>query len=701
MRLPTLFALLSLAAEGNVITLRSMYGSLESPNFPEPYPPNHQLVWELRVPHGLRIRLDFSHFHLEPSYLCEYDRVKVEAEAEVLGVFCGLVSSDTEMVPGSLSLVSPSWSMTVTFTSDFSNEERVSGFRAHYTAEDIDECLEQKEAPQCDHFCHNFIGGFYCSCRHGYQLHSDNRTCTVQCSDLVFHQSSGVLQSPDFPRFYPRSSDCQYQIQVQTGFRIRLDFDPVFDVEDHPEAKCPYDYVKVVSGSQVFGPFCGSVAPGPIQTESSSVTVKFHSDDSGENKGWSLKYSTTEVDCGPPPLVPNAQIVDGNKPAFGARVLYLCESRTSNQTIGTSKASNQTSNQTIGTSKASNQTSNQTIEVACGADGIWRTETGTDRPSCPSGCGVSRSLVWSRVKRIVGGRTAELGMFPWQVLIRVQDRTRVPDQTWFGSGSLLSESWVLTAAHILRSRRRDGTVAAVRAVDVQVFLGVKNTRRLHEAQQRTVGVVVLHPDFDPQNYNHDIALVWLSEAAHMNEVISPVCLPPIREESDPLQPHFLGVVSGWGLTSAASGPATDPTQDSTQDPTQDSTQDPTQYPTQDLVSLVQLQGVPSEQLQWVFLPVVSRAECEESYRSLSTAFTIGPHMFCAGFQEGGRDSCSGDSGGAYVGRGWGRGRWTVLGIVSWGAPEDCGSEKVYGVYTRVQPYVDWVYNETGLDPDQD
>lgn len=43
---------------------------------------------------------------------------------------------------------------------------------------DVDECSDRADEDLlCDHFCHNYIGGFYCSCRYGYLLHSDNRTC--------------------------------------------------------------------------------------------------------------------------------------------------------------------------------------------------------------------------------------------------------------------------------------------------------------------------------------------------------------------------------------------------------------------------------------------------------------------------------------------------------------------------------------------
>lgn len=713
MSLPLLLALLSLtAAEAHVIALSSMYGSLESPNFPEPYPQQLDLVWELRVQPGFRIRLDFTDFHLEPSYLCEYDRVTVQADSEVLGLFCGSESTDTEAVPGDGSIRSPSNSLRVNFRTDYSDEERYTGFRGHYTAEDIDECKEQlDEDLLCDHFCHNFMGGFYCSCRHGYQLHLDNRTCSVYCRDEVFRQRSGVLRSPDFPGPYPKSSDCQYQIQVQTGFRVRLEFEPLFDVEDHPDITCPYDYVKVVAGSREFGPFCGNKSPGLIQTESSSVIIEFHSDDSGENQGWSLNYTTTGsvcpspeippntvltpvqseysfpdhalftcqsgysmfqdgqqlqhvqvtclssgswssstprcqvVDCGAPRLLDQAQLIyldPHNSTTFGSRVQYQCEAQNQSSAFNFSLT-----------------------EFSCGADGEWtNSETGTRLPSCSTGCGVSRSLP-SLVKRVVGGRSAEPGMFPWQVLVAVRDQTRIPEQSWFGGGSLLSESWVLTAAHVLRSPRRDGSVRPVFPEHVQVFLGLHSSSLKHLSEQRSVEAVVLHPDFQPQNYDNDIALLKLSRAVQFDDVIRPICLPPIRSQTDPPlpEPHTLGVVAGWGVSD------TNASRSSPSDPAP---------PT-------------SDPLRFVRLPVVTQSECRASYASRSGAYNISDAMFCAGFAQGRHDTCLGDSGGGFVMQhGGGRGRWVVLGVVSWAGPEDCGTERVYGVYTRVEHYRSWI-----------
>lgn len=61
----------------------------------------------------------------------------------------------------------------------------------------------------------------------------------------MFRERFGILSSVDFPAPYPKSCDCSYRIEVEEGFRLRLQFDSRFDVEDHPDVSCPYDYVKV------------------------------------------------------------------------------------------------------------------------------------------------------------------------------------------------------------------------------------------------------------------------------------------------------------------------------------------------------------------------------------------------------------------------------------------------------------------------
>nr|XP_020515672.2 mannan-binding lectin serine protease 1 [Labrus bergylta] len=692
-----------------------MYGSLQSPNFPEPYPRDTQLRWNISVPFGFHIKLYFSHFDLEPSYLCEYDYVKVEADGEVLALFCGREETDTEVVPSQQLITSPRNSLSVVFTSDFSNEERYSGFMAHYSAVDVDECSERAdENLLCDHFCHNYIGGYYCSCRYGYLLHSDNRTCTVECSGGVFRECSGVLSSVDFPSPYPKSSECLYRIEVEQGLRLRLFFDPHFDVEDHPDIICPYDHVKIKAGSTEFGPFCGDRSPGEIQTDTNIITVVFHSDNSGDNTGWRIKYTSTGSQCVVPEAPPHALMNPLQSVySFKDHMLFTCEegyrlqkdaeyldhyqvvcqadgawsSSPPNCTMvdcGSPKAVamadlvfDSHDNNTMFGSTVQYVCREDAINVSysCGPKGEWVSSSGSKLPSCrpanSSACGQPARYPPPQVKRVVGGRSAGPGLFPWQVLLSVEDLSRVPEDRWFGSGALLSESWVLTAAHVLRSQRRDTSVVPVAPQHIKVSLGLHDAADRGSSLIRSVKLLLLHPDFQPNNYNNDIALLKLTERVEFTELIRPVCLPPLHNKGDPPAPlpNSLGVVAGWGISN-------------------DNTSSSSGAPP----------SLTSDVLQFVKLPVVSQDECQASYASRSISYNITDNMFCAGFFEGGRDTCLGDSGGAFVMEDRVSRRWVVFGLVSWGGPEECGSQRVYGVYTRVAKYVEWIQEQLHAAP---
>lgn len=287
-----------LKASSHTVELNDMFGQIRSPGYPDSYPSDSEVTWNITVPEGFRIKLYFMHFNLESSYLCEYDYVKVETEDQVLATFCGRETTDTEQTPGQEVVLSPGSFMSVTFRSDFSDEERFTGFDAHYMAVDVDECKEREdEELSCDHYCHNYIGGYYCSCRFGYILHTDNRTCRVECSDNLFTQRTGLITSPDYPNPYPKSSECFYTIELEEGFMVSLQFEDIFDIEDHPEVPCPYDFIKIKAGPNAYGPFCGEKAPEPISTQSHSVQILFHSDNSGENRGWRLSYRAAGNEC--------------------------------------------------------------------------------------------------------------------------------------------------------------------------------------------------------------------------------------------------------------------------------------------------------------------------------------------------------------------------------------------------------------------
>uniref|UniRef100_A0AAY4EZZ3 chymotrypsin n=1 Tax=Denticeps clupeoides TaxID=299321 RepID=A0AAY4EZZ3_9TELE len=129
------------------------------------------------------------------------------------------------------------------------------------------------------------------------------------------------------------------------------------------------------------------------------------------------------------------------------------------------------------------------------------------------GCGVPAiPPVVTGYARIVNGEEAVPHSWPWQVSL--QDFTGFH----FCGGSLISETWVVTAAHC----------------NVRYWLVLSMS-----------AAVFTHPEWNPSTINNDIALIKLASPVSLNDRVSPVCL---AEASDNFNPGMTCVTSGWGLT---------------------------------------------------------------------------------------------------------------------------------------------------------
>lgn len=251
--------------------------------------------------------------------------------------------------------------------------------------------------------------------------------------------------------------------------------------------------------------------------------------------------------------------------------------------------------------------------------------------------------------RVVEGWDAEIGLAPWQVML-----FRKSPQELLCGASLISDRWVLTAAHCLLYPPWDKNFTEN---DVLVRIG-KHSRTRYERSIEKISMlekIYIHPRYNwKENLDRDIALLRLKKPITFSNYIHPVCLPDKETAIRLLRAGYKGRVTGWGnlrevWTSSAA-------------------------------------EVQPSVLQVVNLPIVERPVCKAS-----TRIRITDNMFCAGFKpdEGKRgDACEGDSGGPFVMKSPFNNRWYQMGIVSWG--EGCDRDGKYGFYTHVFRLKKWI-----------
>ncbi len=240
-----------------------------------------------------------------------------------------------------------------------------------------------------------------------------------------------------------------------------------------------------------------------------------------------------------------------------------------------------------------------------------------------------------RSPRIIGGHEAEAGAWPW-VAALIHSDVQSLYYGHFCGGALIDATWVITAAHCTY----DFATPLVPA-DIDAVLGVHDLAD-DVGQRIRVKTIIRHPKYIPNKNAYDIALLELEHPSTQE----PVILFAGGSGGD-LPQSLVGepaTVIGWGSTSGNYG-----------------------YP---------------QKLQQVTIPIVDHALCVAVY----SPGTINESMLCAGYPEGGKDSCAGDSGGPLMV--FRDGEWVEVGIVSWG--EGCAQPDLFGVYSRISAFVDFL-----------
>lgn len=246
-------------------------------------------------------------------------------------------------------------------------------------------------------------------------------------------------------------------------------------------------------------------------------------------------------------------------------------------------------------------------------------------------CGIPNAAVDGR---IINGAEATPHQFPWVVALFISGGS-------FCTASLISDQWVLTAAH-----------CAEGALYFDVYLGAHNVRVTEPTRLEIRATEkYVHPDWNSATVQNDVALIKLPAPVDITgDLVRPICLVEPGVTND-----FVGqeaLLAGWGKT--ADGP-----------------------------------GGISPTLQTTKVTVITNAECANTYGAL----IIRNGTICTSFTDTNSGTCNGDSGSAMSYNN--NGAYTQIGVTSFVSSAGCASGNPDG-YARLTTYRDWIKATSGV-----
>ncbi|XP_010082473.1 PREDICTED: suppressor of tumorigenicity 14 protein [Pterocles gutturalis] len=606
--------------------------SFTTPGFPNsPYPNNALCYWTLRADANSIISLTFRTLELEQctddsDYIKVYNSLS-PVEPHALVRLCGSYAPSYN-----LTFLSSQNVMLVTLVTN--KEGRFPGFKAEF--------FQLPKMKAC--------GG-------------------------ALRGESGTFTTPYYPAHYPPVTDCVWNIEVPSKNNVKVRFNMFFVLEPGiPVSSCTKDYVQI-NGTR----YCGERSQFVVASTNNKIEVRFHSDQSYTDTGFSAEYlSYDSSDPCPGKFTCNTgRCIDRSMRCDGwLDCVDGSDERACTCTEQQFRCQNGWCKPKFWVCDNVNDCGDNSDELQCSCaadsfkcdngrcipntqkcDGKDNCGDGSDEGSCSTvhttvpckdytyKCR-SGSCISKQNPECDGEQDCEDNSD--------EDNCKGPGQVSLhakGQGhtcgaSLISESWLVSAAHCFLQMQ------GIRYSDPSLwtaYLGLTNqgNRNGANVQTRKIKRIISHPYFNDYTYDYDIAVMELQTPVTFSSVVQPICLPDATHNF-PVGKDLW--VTGWGATSEG--------------------------------------GSGASILQKAEIRIINQTVCNQLLTDQLT-----PRMMCVGILTGGVDACQGDSGGPLVSV-EASSRMFLAGIVSWG--DGCAQRNKPGVYSRVTSLRAWIKQQTGL-----
>ncbi|XP_039595033.1 CUB and sushi domain-containing protein 1-like [Polypterus senegalus] len=305
-------------------------GTIYSPGFPNEYPNSKDCTWQISVPHGHGVYINFTLLQTEPvnDYIAVWDGP--DQTYPQLGVFSGNTALETAY--------SSSNQVLIKFHSDFSTGGL---FVLNFHAYRLKKCQAPAAVPQADIFaedddyeigdvvkyqCHpgfTLLGTDQITCQLGSHLQFEglSPSCEAQCpANEVRTESSGVILSPNYPGAYLNSQTCSWTVRVQPGhnvsvyvemFQSEKQFDEL-EIFDGPSGQSPL--LVALSGNHT--------AQLNFTSKTNQLFLRWSTDHATSKKGFKIRYSAAY--CSVNGDVKNGGVLNKTGGLLGSRVSYFC-----------------------------------------------------------------------------------------------------------------------------------------------------------------------------------------------------------------------------------------------------------------------------------------------------------------------------------------------------------------------------------------